>query len=58
MFGLDQYDAVMGIIGNMNVPVIMDADIGHVAPMIPIICGSIGKVDLKGQDFSLKMVCK
>ena len=58
MFGLDQYDAVMGIIGNMNVPVIMDADIGHVAPMIPIICGSIGNVDLKGQDFSLKMVCK
>ena len=42
--GLDQYNAVLEIVEEFNVPVIMDADIGHLKPTIPILCGSYAKV--------------
>lgn len=45
MMGLDQYDAVLGVLGKYNVPVIMDADVGHLSPMMPLIVG--GKADVK-----------
>lgn len=56
MMGLDQYDAVMGIIGKYNVPVVMDIDIGHLSPMIPVVCGSMGQLSVDGQDMKLKML--
>ncbi|QFJ54563.1 S66 family peptidase [Pseudobutyrivibrio xylanivorans] len=40
MMGLDQYNAVTGILGKYNVPIIMDADVGHLAPAMPIISGA------------------
>lgn len=40
MMGLNQYNAVTGILGKYNVPIIMDADVGHMAPAIPIISGA------------------
>ncbi len=44
MFGLNQYNAVTDILGAYGVPILMDLDIGHHPPMIPIICGSIAEV--------------
>ncbi|MGN0395803.1 MAG: S66 peptidase family protein [Coprococcus sp.] len=55
MFGLDQYEAVLGIIGKYNVPVVMDVDLGHLSPMMPIICGSIGEVTVNNQDMEVRM---
>jgi len=55
MMGLDQYRAVTDIIAHHGVPVIMDADLGHLPPMMPIICGSMGDISLKGQEFKLEM---
>ena len=43
-FGLDQYRAVTDILGDLNVPIVMDADIGHLAPMMPVICGGYALV--------------
>ncbi|SDB41140.1 Muramoyltetrapeptide carboxypeptidase LdcA (peptidoglycan recycling) [Pseudobutyrivibrio sp. YE44] len=40
MMGLDQYNAVTGILGKYNVPIVMDADVGHLAPAMPIISGA------------------
>ena len=40
MFGLNQYEAVKGILGRYNLPIIMDADIGHIAPAMPVVSGS------------------
>ena len=40
MMGLDQYEAVMGILSEFRVPVILDLDIGHTAPMMPLVCGA------------------
>ena len=42
--GLDQYNAVLGIIGKYNVPIVMDADISHIPPSMPIISGAYATV--------------
>lgn len=55
MMGLDQYEAVLGIIGKYNVPVIMDADLGHLSPTMPLIYGSVATVSIKGNNYSIDM---
>ena len=55
MMGLDQYQAVLGIIGKYNVPVVMDVDLGHLSPMMPVVCGSMGTLMVDGQDMRLSM---
>lgn len=44
VMGLDQYEAVTGILDVLDVPVLMDLDIGHTAPMMPLISGAYGTV--------------
>lgn len=58
LLGLDQYHAVTGILEKYNVPVIMDLDIGHLPPMMPLICGSYAKTEIKGNAFSVEMILK
>ena len=53
--GLDQYEAVLSILSEFDVPIFMDLDIGHVAPMMPLICGSYGKVTVVGNDCCIAM---
>lgn len=55
MMGLDQYSAVLGVIKNYNVPVIMDADIGHLAPMMPLVLGSMAYVTAGENSFKIEM---
>ncbi len=38
-----------------NVPVVMDVDIGHLSPMIPVICGSMGRVVSDGLKYRVEM---
>ncbi|MCR5101525.1 MAG: LD-carboxypeptidase [Butyrivibrio sp.] len=52
--GLDQYRAVTDIIGDLNVPVIMDLDIGHLPPMMPIISGSYANVTAVNNEIKIK----
>ena len=54
MFGLDQYQAVISILDEYKVPVIMDVDIGHLSPMMPIVSGSTAKVTRKENNISIK----
>ena len=56
--GMDQYEAVTGILKKYDVPILMDLDIGHIAPMMPLVCGSYTKVDTKGNDISVEMILK
>ena len=53
--GLDQYEAVTGILGKYNVPILMDLDIGHIPPAMPLICGSYAKVTSVGNDVEVEM---
>jgi muramoyltetrapeptide carboxypeptidase LdcA involved in peptidoglycan recycling len=53
MFGLDQYNAVTGILGEMGVPILFDLDIGHHPPMIPMLCGAMAKVNFADNKFKI-----
>ena len=44
MIGLDQYHAVIDLLKEYQVPVLMDLDIGHLAPMMTLINGSTASV--------------
>ena len=55
MMGLDQYHAVVDLLEDLKVPMIMDADIGHLPPMMPLICGSYASVHAKGNDIKIEM---
>lgn len=55
MMGLDQYSAVLGVIKKYNVPVIMDADIGHLAPMMPLVLGSMANVTAGENNLKIEM---
>lgn len=53
MMGMDHYNAVTGILSKYGVPVIMDADVGHYSPMMPLVCGSVADIKVKGNDISV-----
>ena len=55
---LDRYQAVLKVAAKYNVPVIMDMDIGHMSPMMPLVVGSMAKVDLDGNSVSITMEYK
>ncbi len=55
MMGLDQYDAILEVIKEFGVPVVMDANIGHFSPMMPLICGSYATVTAIGDTISIQM---
>ena len=55
LMGLDTYHAVVDLLKDFQVPIIMDADIGHLPPMMPLICGSYAHVEVKGNDITVKM---
>ena len=42
IMGLDRIEAVMGILKDFNVPVVLDADLGHLPPMMPMLNGGFG----------------
>lgn len=58
LFGLDAYDAILEVASKYRVPVIMDLDIGHLPPMMPLIIGSYTKVEICGNDIVLTMIEK
>lgn len=53
--GLDHIHTVTGILGKYNVPIILDADVGHFAPMMPLICGSYATMQVSGNEIQIEM---
>lgn len=51
--GLDCYEAVLGAIRDYHVPVIMDVDIGHLPPMMPIVCGAKAVIESRGNEIEI-----
>lgn len=56
MMGLDACGAVLEVAARQNVPVIMDVDLGHLPPMMPVITGAVGEVKVQGNQFSVRYV--
>ena len=44
LMGMDSYEAVMGVVREYRVPVIMDADFGHLPPKMPMINGGFARI--------------
>ena len=55
MLGLDCREAALGILKEFGVPVLLDADLGHLPPTVPIVQGALGEVKAKDGQWSLSM---
>ena len=55
MMGVDQYNAVTDILGRHNIPIVMDADVGHISPAMPLVMGSKASVRVKGNSIEVTM---
>lgn len=55
MINLNHIDAFLEIAGKYNVPVLMDIDLGHLPPAMPLITGSVATVTCKGNDLVITM---
>lgn len=47
ILGVNQYNAITDILGNLNVPIIMDADFGHISPDFPLVMGAETSVEVE-----------
>lgn len=57
-FGIDSYQAVCEMLYPYHVPVLMDLDIGHMPPSMPLICGSMANVVSDGKTYRVEMALK
>ena len=57
-FGIDSYQAVCEMLYPYHVPVLMDLDIGHLPPSMPLICGSMANVASDGKTYRVEMELK
>ncbi|MFI3252444.1 MAG: LD-carboxypeptidase [bacterium] len=55
MFGINHLNAYLDILNKYNVLILGDADLGHVKPSMPIVCGAIGELETKENKYSLKI---
>ena len=52
-FGLDHEKAVLDTLSKYNVPIILDADLGHLPPMMPMLSGAIADVSASGGELKI-----
>ena len=58
LMGLNQYNAVTGILGEYDVPILMDLDIGHLPPMMPLITGAYAVVNASKNSITVEHILK
>lgn len=56
-YGIDRINAI-SVLNDLNVPILIDVDLGHIPPTMPIVCGSYGIVNYEDNNFSLEMKLK
>lgn len=55
MMGVDHYKAVVDIISKYDCPILMDADIGHHPPAIPVVSGALATISTQGNSYTVSM---
>lgn len=53
--GMTMNDAVMEMLGDLEVPIVMDVDLGHLPPAMPLICGAVATVEATTKKIRVKM---
>ncbi len=56
-FSLNMHNAIYDCIKDLNVPIILDADFGHLKPQIPIICGAYAQIKAD-ENIEIKYILK
>lgn len=56
--GLTMNDAIIDALKDLGVPIIINADFGHLKPAIPLLCGAIAEVNAKDNDLNIKYELK
>lgn len=54
MFGIDHYNAITDSLGELGVPIIMNLDIGHLPPMMPIVTGAMATIEFCSGKFTIQ----
>lgn len=57
MMGLDAYQAILAVASKYQIPIIMDVDLGHLPPMMPLIVGSYAEVTVCQNEIAVEMDC-
>lgn len=50
-YKMKYFDAIKQVLGDLDIPIIYDADIGHVPPQMPIVNGGILEVKNECEKF-------
>lgn len=53
--GLNRFDAVKEVLKKYQIPLIFDVDLGHLSPSMPLITGSMAKIELKKNELTIEM---
>lgn len=53
--GFTPHEAFRGILEKYNVPIILDTDLGHLSPMMPLIVGSKASVEASSEEIKINM---
>jgi muramoyltetrapeptide carboxypeptidase LdcA involved in peptidoglycan recycling len=53
MFGIDRFNAVTDLLGEFGVPVVLDADVGHIDPVMPLVMGKKATVTVHENDLKI-----
>ncbi|MGI5989158.1 MAG: S66 family peptidase [Lachnospiraceae bacterium] len=54
VMGLDAHGAVLGEIEDLGLPVILDADLGHLPPVVPIVSGAFAEVHADADNIRIR----
>ena len=52
--GMGFDDAAADVLGDLNVPILLNADLGHLPPMMPFISGAVAKVEARDGAMALQ----
>jgi muramoyltetrapeptide carboxypeptidase LdcA involved in peptidoglycan recycling len=56
--GLTMNQSVIDCLKDFNVPIIINADFGHLKPALPIICGALSHIKASGNDLQIEYILK
>ncbi|MDD4123893.1 MAG: LD-carboxypeptidase, partial [Bacilli bacterium] len=56
--GVSHKYAIMEILKDLNVPIVLGADIGHLPPTMTLINGAFANVISKNNKLTIDMICK
>lgn len=54
VMGLDAHGAALGVLGGFGLPVIFDADLGHLPPVVPMVCGALSEVSADTENLTIR----